>query len=84
MENLHRIEPAILRSRVSFASKELAITFREERFSLARLVQLLRRIGYGPQLTASERVKKTIGAPRVMYIRLGVAGFIFGEKIRST
>ncbi|HQW07270.1 MAG TPA: heavy metal translocating P-type ATPase metal-binding domain-containing protein, partial [Flavobacteriales bacterium] len=50
LENLHRIEPAILRSRVSFTQKEVTITFREDQFPLAQLVKLLRRIGYGPQL----------------------------------
>ncbi len=80
LENLHRIEPAILRSRVSFTQKEVAITFREERFPLAQLVKLMRRIGYGPQLTAAkEQVHK--GVPHMVYIRLGVAGFIFGNTM---
>ena len=80
LENLHRIEPAILRSRVSFTSKELVVTFREDRFGLAQVVALLRRIGYGPQFTATGDAKKTV-VPRIMYIRLGVAGFIFGNTM---
>lgn len=80
LENLHRIEPAILRSRVSFTDKELVITFREERFSLPQLVKLMRRIGYGPQLTAAGPGKSS-GVPHLMYIRLGVAGFIFGNTM---
>lgn len=81
LENLHRIEPSVMRSRVSFTTKELTVTFREERFSLAQLVTLLRRIGYGPQLTASSGTKGNTTAPRLMYIRLGVAGFIFGNTM---
>ncbi|HQV76681.1 MAG TPA: HAD-IC family P-type ATPase, partial [Flavobacteriales bacterium] len=47
---------------------------------LAQLVKLLRRIGYGPQLTAAkERVEKAV--PHMVYIRLGVAGFIFGNTM---
>ncbi len=79
LENLHRIDPAILRSRVSFADKELSITFREEQLSMPRLVQLLRRIGYGPQITAGGQRSGEV--PRVLYIRLGVAGFIFGNTM---
>ena len=81
LENLQRIEPAVIRSRVSFADKELTITFREERLPLGRLVALLRRIGYGPQLTASSRDRERSGVPRMIYIRLGVAGFIFGNTM---
>ncbi|HQW41736.1 MAG TPA: HAD-IC family P-type ATPase, partial [Flavobacteriales bacterium] len=39
----------------------------------------MRRIGYGPQLTAS--APKTGQVPRMLYIRLGVAGFIFGNTM---
>lgn len=81
LENLHRIDKSILRSRVSFVDKELAVTFREEALSLPAMVKLLRRIGYGPQLTnaAAERAKG--GVPRMLYVRLGVAGFVFGNTM---
>ncbi len=81
LENLHRVEPQILRSRVSFTDKELVVTFREEEFSLPKLVALMRRIGYGPQLTAASNGKGRSEVPRMMYIRLGVAGFIFGNTM---
>ncbi|MFZ1687872.1 MAG: heavy metal translocating P-type ATPase [Flavobacteriales bacterium] len=81
LENLNRLEPAVLRSRVDFSSKELTITFRETGFGLPRLVKLLRRIGYGPQITAANGKERTDTVPRIMYIRLGVAGFIFGNTM---
>ncbi len=82
LENLSRLEPAILRSRVSFASKELSVTFREEKMPLASLVRLLRRIGYGPQLSGGGTTGETGGTvPRMMYVRLGVAAFIFGNTM---
>lgn len=81
LENLHRIEPGIIRSRVSFTDKELSITFREENLSLPHLVKLLRRIGYGPQLTAGKDTGRADQVPRMLYIRLGVAGFIFGNTM---
>jgi P-type Cu+ transporter len=81
LENLHRIEPSIIRSRVSFTDKELTITFREEKLPLPQLVKLMRRIGYGPQLTAGKDTGRADQVPRMLYIRLGVAGFIFGNTM---
>lgn len=81
LENLQRVEPAIIRSRVRFTSKELTITFHEDRLSLRKLVELLRRIGYAPLLSGSGRTEgqRGAGVPRMLYIKLGVAGFAFGN-----
>lgn len=81
LENLQRVEPAIIRSRVRFTSKELTITFHEDRFSLRKLVELLRRIGYAPLLSGSGKAERQRGpgVPRMLYIKLGVAGFAFGN-----
>ncbi len=79
LENLHRIEPAVLRSRVSFAEKELTVTFREEQLPLPALVKLLRRTGYGPQITAGPKPKGRLS--NMLLIRVGVAGFIFGNTM---
>jgi len=81
LENLHRVEPGIIRSRVSFSDKELTVTFREEKLPLQALVKLMRRIGYGPQLTAGKDTGRADQVPRMLYIRLGVAGFIFGNTM---
>lgn len=81
LENLDRVDKAVIRSRVSFADKELTITFREGQLSLAGLVKLLRRIGYGPQLTNAALDRKQTGVPRMLYVRLGVAGFVFGNTM---
>jgi Cu+-exporting ATPase len=81
LENLQRVEPAIIRSRVRFTNKELSITFHEDRFSLRKLVELLRRIGYAPLLSGgrSKDGQRGPGVPRMLYIKLGVAGFAFGN-----
>lgn len=81
LENLQRVQPAIIRSRVRFTSKELSITFREEAFSLRELVELLRRIGYAPLLSSDKNStgKRGPGVPRMLYIKLGVAAFAFGN-----
>ncbi len=81
LENLSQLDPAIIRSRVSFADKEMSVTFREGKLGLGGLVQLMRRIGYGPQLTASNTGRRSGEVPRMVYIRLGVAAFIFGNTM---
>ncbi|MBL7964513.1 MAG: heavy metal translocating P-type ATPase [Flavobacteriales bacterium] len=79
LENLHRVEPAILRSRVRFPTRQLTVTFREEGLSLRGLVALLKRIGYGPDLSTDPKHEAPVGIPRSLYIQLGVAGFCFGN-----
>ena len=81
LENLQRLDAGIIRSRVSFATKELSVTFREERLQLGALVKLLRRLGYGPQLTGAAGAEQGSTVPRMVYIRLGVAAFIFGNTM---
>jgi Cu+-exporting ATPase len=81
LENLQRVEPAIIRSRVRFSEKELSITFREEHFSLRALVELLRRIGYAPLLNRPQdkAARRGAGVPRMLYVKLGIAAFAFGN-----
>lgn len=81
LENLQRIEPAIIRSRVRFSDKELAITFHEDRLSLRALVELLRRIGYPPLLNTDRdrKARRGPGVPRILYVKLGIAAFAFGN-----
>jgi Cu+-exporting ATPase len=81
LENLQRIEPAIIRSRVRFSEKELSITFHEDRLSLRGLVELLRRIGYPPLLNTDrdKKARRGPGVPRILYVKLGIAAFAFGN-----
>lgn len=81
LENLEKLEPAVVRSRVRFGQKELTVNFREGDLKLQDLILLLRRIGYGPQLTAAKGDNKPVGVPRMLYVRLGVAGFCFGNSM---
>jgi Cu+-exporting ATPase len=81
LENLPRMDPAILRSRVSFGEKELTVTFKEDPLPLPRLVGLLRRIGYGPQLSGGRSGPAGGGVPRMLLVRVGVAGFVFGNTM---
>ncbi|MEO5585635.1 MAG: heavy metal translocating P-type ATPase [Flavobacteriales bacterium] len=81
LENLDRLEPAVVRSRVRFSEKELSVNFREGDLSLGQLIGLLRKIGYGPQLTGSAGKSRKEKQDRMLFIRLGVAGFCFGNTM---
>lgn len=82
LENLYKINPAILRSEVNFLKKEIALTFREQEVKLSEVVALLTKLGYEPELrldsvtTAQQPVDNS---NRKLYLKIGVAGFAFGN-----
>jgi Cu+-exporting ATPase len=80
LENLFRLKPGIGRSRVNFGKREVAITFSASVIRLSQLVAFLNSLGYEPQLTLDELDKRTIDpARKSLWLRLGVAGFAFGN-----
>ena len=82
LENLFKINPAILRSEVNFLKKEIALTFRAQEIKLSEVVSLLARLGYEPDIrfdnntTASQTQEKT---RRKLSLKVGLAGFVFGN-----
>lgn len=80
LENLFKINPAILRSEVNFLKKEIALTFREQEVKLSEVVSLLAKLGYEPEIRLD-----SIAAPntqpdnRKLYLKIGLAGFAFGN-----
>ncbi|MEI6576167.1 MAG: heavy metal translocating P-type ATPase metal-binding domain-containing protein [Bacteroidota bacterium] len=80
LENLHRFEKGIIQSTVNFTRKEITITFREEEISLRKVVELLASVHYIPQLNmGSLQEKNARQANHSIYIKLGIAGFCFGN-----
>lgn len=80
LENLNRINPGINESRVNFLKKELTVVFNESLVTLRQVVELLTTLGYKPSLNYSdidEKPKNRIETS--LYIKLGVAGFAFGN-----
>ncbi len=51
LENLHRLNDAILGSEVFFGRKEVTISFDPQRIKLSEVAALLAKIGYDPDLT---------------------------------
>jgi P-type Cu+ transporter len=80
LENLHRISPAIVASKVNFLKREATLTFDHAATSLRKVAELLDSIGYPPDLnlgTLEGTARKPVSR-RLIY-QLGVAGFAFGN-----
>ncbi len=88
LENLHRIDPGVITSRVNFQRKEIFVSFNPALISLRKLVELLAFIGYEPVISLNdmgdskgepEKTKKYSRFNRKQIYRIGVAGFCFSN-----
>lgn len=80
LENLYKLNPGILISRVDFTKKQANITFKHAEISLREVVKLLITIGYEPIITLQDVVKEQKKVNNEGLIRkIGVAGFCFGN-----
>ncbi len=80
LENLFRLHPGIGRSEVNFPRRQVAIQFDETQTTLGDVAALLASCGYEPKLnlgSAEEPVKDPTA--RRLALRIGVAGFAFGN-----
>jgi Cu+-exporting ATPase len=80
LENLHRLNNAIISSSVNFLRKEVTVIFNDEQIKLSEAAALLAHIGYEPAIslndlehTAEKRSNKK------QIIKIGLAGFCFGN-----
>ncbi len=78
IENLHRLHKGVIQSTVNFNRREAAITFNEEEVKLSELMTLLASINYKPHIKTEEQ-KKTAKRSKRLLVKLGIAGFIFGN-----
>lgn len=80
LENINRMDRGVLEARVNFLRKEIAILFDNSETSVRKLVELLTSLGYRPQLNLSEvDSNKKKSHERQLVIKLGIAGFAFGN-----
>lgn len=80
LENLYRLNEAVLSSRVDFPRRQVSIAFQIDKLPLSRLVALLGSIGYEPEIRHSDLDKsKPDRSYRALYGRLAVAAFCFGN-----
>lgn len=81
LENLHKLQPGVLRSEVNFARKTATIDFDPGELSLARLAACADSIGYAPviNLETEQKTGKANESGSQLVLRLAVAGFCFGN-----
>ena len=80
LENLYKLREGIRYSRVNFTKKEVVIDFNPNKISLKELVTILVTIGYEPYISLDQEIKKrTSSLNRSLLIKIGVAGFSFGN-----
>ncbi|WP_316248037.1 heavy metal translocating P-type ATPase [Hymenobacter sp. BT491] len=79
LENLYKLNPGVSESRVNFLRKELTISYLPSETNLKEVVTLLAAIGYEPQITLAELGAQPHHGSRMLYYKLGLAGFCFGN-----
>ncbi len=80
LEHLGKIEPGVSESRLNFMAKEVTIHFSRKKVSLRKIAELLATIGYEPYISLDDAdSKKTTSYNKYRVIKLGIAGFCFGN-----
>ncbi len=79
LENLHRINPGVVSSKVNFTRKEADIVFLRGKTSLRTVAETVAAIGYEPYISLNDLKEKRPPIDRDMVYQLGVAGFCFGN-----
>ena len=80
LENLNNIDEGVLKGTVNFMKRTVTILFDDSKTSLRNVVELLTTIGYEPNLKLEQlEEKKESSIQRGLWLKLGVAGFAFGN-----
>ncbi len=79
LENLHRLHPGVIASKVNFERKEADIVFDHKKLSMRQLAELIASIGYEPYISFNDLKKKQPGLNMQKVYKLGVAGFCFAN-----
>lgn len=79
LENLHRLNKDVQSCRVNFVKKEATVVFNHRSTSLRGVAELLTGIGYEPYISLQQLSKRSTFFNRGKILKLGVAGFCFGN-----
>ena len=80
LEHLHKMNAAIVHSRIDFLKKQVSITFKHQEISLRKVVELLISVGYEPLISLQDVVKEKQGnANREIVKKIAVAGLCMGN-----
>lgn len=85
LEQLQRLDPGIVSSRVDLLRKTVQVEFNIAETNLKKIVILLSSVGYEPLLGQEGRQRglqeQRVKATRSLYLRLGLAGFAAGNAM---
>lgn len=79
LENLRRLNGAVISSVVHFTRKEAEVVFDHRKISLRQVAELLTAIGYEPYISLNDLQEARPGIDKKMIYQLGVAGFCFSN-----
>ncbi len=82
LENLDRLNEAVIDSKVDFSNKTVTVHYHSQDMNLREVAEMLDSIGYAPLINLDEdgdRKKKEATYDRQLIIKMGVAGFCFGN-----
>lgn len=80
LEHLYKINPAIFSSRIDFLKKQVTISYKHDKISLRKVVEILAQIGYEPLISLQDVVKEKGNAVNKQLIwKIAIAGFCMGN-----
>lgn len=80
LENLHKIEPGVIKSQANFQRKEVFVICNPQKISLRKVVELLAFIGYEPYISLNDaKTKEQSRFNKKRIYKIGVAGFCFAN-----
>jgi Cu+-exporting ATPase len=80
LENLYKLTDGLKQSRVNFVRKTITIGYNPTETNLRQIADLLASIGYAPYISLKNEDKKSpTNENKSLFIKIGVAGFSFGN-----
>ena len=85
LENIHKLSPGVSMGELNFSQKQLKVSFDPNLTSARKIAHFLTAIGYEPYFSLSDlgenevKSNKISGESKLRLVRLGVAGFCFGN-----
>lgn len=81
LENLNTLDEGVLKSQVNFLRRELSLLIDSRKTTLRAVVEILTTIGYQPEIRLDklEQNERRSGLDRSLWLKMGVAGFAFGN-----
>ena len=79
LENLTKLNSGVIHSTVNFSKKTVSIDYNPQKTAISLLAGQIASIGYAPQITLEQHGDKKPTRDRSLLLKLGIAGFCFGN-----